>query len=84
MQTMGSVPGLGRAPAEGNGNQLQYSCLENPMDREAWQDTVLGGCKRVRHNGDLTKQLEKMKNSNQRHIKGTDCLESWKTREETA
>ena len=54
------------------------------MDREAWQATVHGGCKRVRHNGDLTKQLEKMKNSNQRHIKGTDCLESWKTREETA
>ena len=33
---LGSVPGLGRAPGEGNGNPLQYSCLENPMDREAW------------------------------------------------
>ena len=32
---MGSIPGLGRSPAEGNGNPLQYSCLENPMDREA-------------------------------------------------
>ena len=85
MKTMGSVPGLGRASAEGNGNQLQYSCLENPMDRGAWQATVHRGCERVRHNSDLTKQLEKkMKNSNQRHIKGTDCLESWKTREETA
>ena len=31
----GSVPGLGRSPAEGNGNPLQYSCLENPMDKEA-------------------------------------------------
>ena len=31
----GSIPGLGRSPREGNGNPLQYSCLENPMDREA-------------------------------------------------
>ena len=30
------IPGLGRAPGEGNGNSLQYSCLENPMDRGAW------------------------------------------------
>ena len=33
---LGSIPGLGRFPGEGNGNPLQYSCLENPMDREAW------------------------------------------------
>ena len=32
----GSNPGLGRSPGEGNGNPLQYSCLENPMDRGAW------------------------------------------------
>ena len=32
----GSIPGLERSPGEGNGNLLQYSCLENPMDREAW------------------------------------------------
>ena len=32
----GSIPGLGRFPGEGNGSPLQYSCLENPMDREAW------------------------------------------------
>ena len=32
----GSIPGSGRSPGEGNGNPLQYSCLENPMDREAW------------------------------------------------
>ena len=31
-----SIPGLGRSPGEGNGNPLQYSCLENPMDRGAW------------------------------------------------
>ena len=36
----GSIPGLGRSPGEGNGNPLQYSCLENPMDREAWRATV--------------------------------------------
>ena len=32
----GSIPELGRSPGEGNGNPLQYSCLENPMDGEAW------------------------------------------------
>ena len=37
---MGSIPGLGRAPREGNGNPLQYSCLENPMDRGAWQAII--------------------------------------------
>ena len=35
-----SIPGLGRSPRGGNGNPLQYSCLENPMDREAWRATV--------------------------------------------
>ena len=38
----GSVSGLGRSPGEGNGNPLQYSCLENPMDRRAWRATVHG------------------------------------------
>ena len=37
----GSIPGFRRYPGEGNGNPLQYSCLENPMDREAWQATVI-------------------------------------------
>jgi len=36
----GSVPGLGRSPGGGHGNPLQYSCLENPMDRGAWWATV--------------------------------------------
>ena len=36
----GSIPGSGRSPAEGNGNPLQYSCLENPVDRGAWWATV--------------------------------------------
>ena len=39
---MGSIPGLGRSPGEGNGNPLQYSYLENPMDRGAWHATVHG------------------------------------------
>ena len=45
---MGSIPGLGRSPEEGNGNPLQYSCLENPMDRGVWQATVREVA-RVRH-----------------------------------
>ena len=39
---LGSIPGSGRSPGEGNGNPLQYSCLENPMDRRAWWATVHG------------------------------------------
>ena len=38
----GSIPGLGRSPGEANGNPLQYSCLENPMDRGGWWATVHG------------------------------------------
>ena len=38
----GSIPGSGRSPGEGNGNPLQYSCLENSMDRGAWRATVHG------------------------------------------
>ena len=38
---MGSIPGLGSFPGEGNGNSLQYSYPGNPMDREAWQPTVI-------------------------------------------
>ena len=39
---LGSIPGSARSPGEGNGNPLQYSCLENPMDGGAWQATVHG------------------------------------------
>ena len=42
---LGSIPGCGRSPGEGNGNPVQYSCLENPMDREVWQAKVHGGHK---------------------------------------
>ena len=40
------VPGLGRYPVEGNDNPLQYSCMGNPMDREAWHATVYGVTKK--------------------------------------
>ena len=40
VEDLGSIPGLGRSPGEGNGNPLQYSCLENPMDTGAWQAIV--------------------------------------------
>ena len=43
----GLIPGSGRSPGKGNGNPLQYSCLENPMDRGAWRATVHGGLKEV-------------------------------------
>ena len=40
--SVGSIPGSGRSPGEGNGSPLQYSCLGNPMDREAWTTTIHG------------------------------------------
>ena len=45
----GLIPGLGRSPGAGRDNPLEYSCLENSRDREAWQGSPQG-CKRVRHN----------------------------------
>ena len=42
---LGLIPGSGRSPGEGNGNPLQYSCLENPMDRGAWWAAVHGVAK---------------------------------------
>ena len=41
-EDLGSIPRLGRSPGEGNGNPLQYACLENPMDGGAWWATVHG------------------------------------------
>ena len=46
-ENAGSIPGLGGSPGEGKGNPLQYSCLGNPMDREAWQATVHGVAKEL-------------------------------------
>ena len=45
IRDVGLIPELGRSPEEENGNPLQYSCLENPMDRGAWQATVRGVAK---------------------------------------
>ena len=42
VRDLGSIPGLGRSPGEAHGNPLQYSCLENPMDRGSWQAIVHG------------------------------------------
>jgi len=46
VENLGLIPGLGRSPGEGNGNLLQYFCLENPMVRGAWQAAVHGVTKR--------------------------------------
>ena len=56
----GSIPGLGRFHGEGNGNPLQYSCLENPMDRGAH-----GAAKEL----DVTEQRNKLNNSNRKHTR---------------
>ena len=50
----GSVPRSGRSSGEGNGNPLQYSCLDNPMDRGAWKATVHWGRKQLDMNGQPT------------------------------
>ena len=52
-EDVGLIPGLGRSPGEGNGNPLQYSCLENSMDRGAWWARVHG----VTKESDMTLQL---------------------------
>ena len=53
LRDMGLIPGSGRSSGEGNGNPLQYSCLENPMDRRVWRVTVHGS-QRVGHNWKAT------------------------------
>ena len=45
IRDMGLIPELGRSPGKGNGNPLQYSCLEKPMDRGTWRATVHGVAK---------------------------------------
>ena len=51
---LGSIPGSGRCPGEGNGNPLQYSCLENPMDGGVWWVTVHGAAKSRTRLSDFT------------------------------
>ena len=55
IRDLGSIPGLGRSPGGGHGNPLQYSYLENPMDRGTWQATV----HRVGKELDTTKKTQK-------------------------
>ena len=54
---VGSIPGLGRSPGEGNGHPLQHSCLEKPIDRGAWQAIVHGVAKRWTQTEQLTLSL---------------------------
>ena len=63
---LGSFPGLGRSPGEGNGNPLPYSCLGNPMGREAWQASVYGVAKEL----DMTESLH----SNNMHTHTHVCV----------
>ena len=56
-EDLSSVPGLGRDPGEGNGNPVQYSCLENPMDRGAWWVTVHGVANSRTRLSDFTSHL---------------------------
>ena len=64
---LGSIPGLGRSPGEGNSNPLQYSCLENPMDGGAWWATVHGVAKsRTR----LSDYLSQSRSLNKGLVKG--------------
>ena len=53
VRDVGSIPGSGRSPGGGHGNLLHYSCLKNPIDREAWWATVHG----VAKESDMTEQL---------------------------
>ena len=59
---LGSIPGSGRSPGEGNGNPLQYSCLENPHGQRSLAGYRPRGCKRVRHNRVTKQQQHKMYN----------------------
>ena len=68
---IGSIPGLGRSPREGNGNPLQYSCLENPMNRGTWQATVHGVKK-----SDMT---ERVNNNNEEYHPSNNLSGSYET-----
>ena len=60
---VGPIPGLGRSPRVGNGNTLQYSCLENPIDLEVWQ-AIVNEVTRVGHNLAMKQQIFSMFISN--------------------
>ena len=56
---LGLIPGSGRSSGKGNGNPLQYSCLENPMDGGAWRATVNGAAKSRTRLSDFTSLMDK-------------------------
>ena len=58
---LGSIPGSGRSPGEGNDNSLEYSYLENPMDRGAWQAIVHGVTKSQTQLSDLHFHFQKLR-----------------------
>ena len=66
----GSIPGSGKFPGRGHGNQLQYSCLENPMNREVWQAMV----HRVTKSQIKLKRLSMHINVSSNHFKVFDLL----------
>ena len=72
---LSSIPGSGRPPGEGNGNPLQYSCLENPMDREAWRATVHEVPKSQTRLSDET--TTRVKHPVPCHVAPWLCLPSW-------
>ena len=57
IRDVGSIPGQGRSPGGEHGDSLQYSCLENSMDRKAWQAMIHGGCKE----SDMTEQVTQLR-----------------------
>ena len=80
---MGSIPGPGRSPGVGNGTLLQYSCLGNPMDREAWWSTVHGVAKELdmtehtyTHDMGLDHQSEKTTSKKDREPSKVDRVRS--------
>ena len=74
---LGLIPGLGRSPGERNGNPLQYSCLENPMDRAVWQATVHAVAKSRTRDG-LTLYFSEHIKCLQRFLVPPSCNPPWK------
>ena len=69
----GSIPGLERFPGGGHGNPLQYSCLENPMDRGTWQAIQSLGSQRVRYDCACTPLLESVNTDLQFNARDDSC-----------
>ena len=71
----GSIPGSGRSPGEENGNPLQYTCLENPMDRGAWWATVHGPQKSQTQLNNKNKSLSyRVKSEREKQISYNSCM----------